>query len=221
LFNQAHNDHEHISDSRRKRPTKSDAQTPNQVFLSNYFDLAPASLLSFTSFVPFLVERGTNFPLPSLRSLVFADGFALSAVPPWPIAPASLVFSEPFAAAVLSFLVLLLVLFSPAFLGASAALLPDRVPASGMVLAPASFTFPVLDWAEANPKDSAIAAAVIVLVRSFEIFMVLLFENINRIGSNNKAVIRLVPMVDPDNFDVSRTATRNRVGNPTFKLKNL
>ena len=162
------------------RPTKNDTQTPNQQFLSNYFDLAPASLLSFTSFVPFLSERGTNLPSLSLRSLVLADGFALSAVPPWPTAPASLVFSEPFAAALLSFLVVLLGLFVPTFLGASAALLPDEVPASGIVFVPASFTLPVLDCAEARPKENVIAVAVIVFIRSFEIFIVLLFENIDR-----------------------------------------
>jgi hypothetical protein len=199
------------------RPTKNDSQTPNQMFFSNYFDLAPASLLFVTSFVPFLVERGTNLPLPSLRSLVLADGFALSAVPPWPIAPASLVFSLPFAAAVLSFLVLVLALFVPAFLGASAALLPDGAPASGIVFAPASFTLPVLGCAEAKPKESVIEAAVIVLKRSFEIFIVLLFENIDRRWSSNNAVIRPKTMLKADSCPVSRTATRELVGHPTVK----
>ncbi len=148
---------------------------------SDYLDFAPASLLLLTSFVPFLVDRGTNLPFASRMSDVLDAAFGFSAEPPLPVAPASLVFSEPFAAAVLSFRVKVLLLFSPAFLGPSAALLDDFWPTSGIVFAPASFTLPVLDCAEAKPKESTSAAAVIVLVRSFEIFMVLLFEDINRI----------------------------------------
>jgi hypothetical protein len=141
-------------------------------------DFAPASLFSFTVVEPLELARGIKFPLASrLINVVRLAALGLFAALV-ALEPASLVFVEPLPAAVLSLRVVLLVFALPAALGSSAALLDDALPPLGAVFAPASLMFPVLDCADAKPTDRTKSEAAVPLIKIFNVFMILLFEEV-------------------------------------------